>query len=83
MLPGDDLDTLPTEVLALHALRHQGCPHRCLGVAPNAQPPVVRKRFLLLARRLHPDKTDHPAAAKAFAAIEAAFRDMQELYPNR
>ena len=78
MLPADALDALTTEELALHALRHQGCAHRCLGLAPNAPAAAVRKRFLMLARRLHPDKTEHSAASKAFAAIEAAFRDMQQ-----
>ena len=77
LLHCNDVDAKPTDALIAHALRHQGCPHRCLGVAPNCQAAAVRKRFLSLARRLHPDKTDHPSAAQAFAAIEAAFRDMQ------
>lgn len=62
---------LPVDTLVLHMLRHQGCAHRCLGVPPNAP-----KRYLALARRLHPDKTDHPSAAQAFAALEAAFHGM-------
>ena len=78
LLPiGEDLDSLSTDVLAQHTLRHQGCPHRCLGLAPNARAQVVRKRYLALARRLHPDKTEHPQAAKAFAAVEAAARGME------
>lgn len=67
---------LPIDTLVLHMLRHQGCAHRCLGVTPNAPAQTVRKRYLALARRLHPDKTDHPSAAQAFAALEAAFHGM-------
>lgn len=67
---------LPIDTLVLHMLRHQGCAHRCLGVPPNAPAQTVRKRYLALARRLHPDKTDHPSAAQAFAALEAAFHGM-------
>ena len=33
-----------------------------------------RKRYLQLARRLHPDKTAHPQASAAFRAVEEAFR---------
>ena len=73
----EGLDALTTRALALHALRHEGCPHRCLGLAPNAQALTVRKRYLELARRLHPNKTEHPLASQAFAAVEAAFREMQ------
>ena len=62
LLHCNDVDAKPTDALIAHALRHQGCPHRCLGVAPNCQAAAVRKRFLSLARRLHPDKTDHPSA---------------------
>lgn len=74
---GEEIEGLPTSVLVLHVLRHQACPHRCLGLAPNARGAAVRKRYLALARRLHPDKTDHPSATVAFAAIESAFRGMQ------
>ena len=81
-LLGSEIEHAATEVLALHALRHQGCPHRVLGLAPNAKTAAVRKRYLALALRLHPDKTDHPSAASAFSAIEAAFRAMQHREPG-
>jgi len=68
-----DIGALPLEALVLHTLRFKGCSHRCLGVPPNATTVAVRKRYLSLARRLHPDKTDHPSAAEAFSAIESAF----------
>ena len=75
---GNLVETMPTAALAAYTLRHQGCPHRCLGVAPNAKVATVRKRYLALARRLHPDKTDEPSATQAFEAIESAFRAMQQ-----
>lgn len=77
VLLNEQMDALPTEALIQRTLRHDGCPHRCLGVAPNADAATVRKRYLSLARRLHPDKTEHTSAAEAFAAIEAAFHCMQ------
>ena len=33
----------------------------------------VRKRYLALALRLHPDKAQHPQADEAFAALEGAY----------
>ena len=33
----------------------------------------VRKRYLALALRLHPDKIQHPQAHEAFAALERAY----------
>ena len=82
LLPTDDadVDSIPVASLAHHALRYQGCPHRCLGVAPNARATSVRKRYLALARRIHPDKTDEPLAAAAFAAVDAAFRAMEQTH---
>ena len=63
-----------TEALVSHVLRHRVSPHLCLGVARFAPHDVVRKRYLALVLRLHPDKVAHPRAAEAFAAVEAAFR---------
>ena len=68
---------LPIDALVPHVLRHRECAHRCLGLPPNARPKAVRKQYLCLARRLHPDKSDHPSAAQAFAAIDDAFRSMR------
>ena len=34
----------------------------------------MRKRYLALVLRLHPDKVAQPRAAEAFAAVEATFR---------
>lgn len=47
---------------------------RILGLEPGASRLVVRKRFLALALRLHPDKTSHPRAREAFGVMEQAFR---------
>ena len=38
---------------------------------------AARKRYLTLAKRLHPDKADHPQAAQAFAAVESAWQRLQ------
>ena len=66
------------EQLIAHVIKHELCPHRCLGLAADAPRDVVRKRFLGLALRLHPDKADHPEARDAFAAMQLAFRSMQK-----
>ena len=44
-----------------------------LGLEPGASVEAARKRYLALAKRLHPDKADHPRAAEAFAAVESAW----------
>ena len=50
-----------------------GCPFRCLGLERGASQEGVRKRYLALALRLHPDKAQHPQADEAFAALEGAY----------
>ena len=50
-----------------------GCAFGSLGLAPGATSEAVRKRYLGLALRLHPDKADHPRAHEAFAALERAY----------
>ena len=50
-----------------------GCPFRCLGLERGASQESVRKRYLALALRLHPDKVQHPQAHEAFAALEPAY----------
>ena len=68
--PGD----VPTAALIKQVLRDRASAHLCLGVDFFAPRDVVRKRYLALVLRLHPDKVSHPRAAEAFAAVEAAFR---------
>ena len=76
----DPPEELPSELeqLIAHVIKHELCPHRCLGLAADAPRDLVRKRFLGLALRLHPDKTDHPEARVAFAAMQLAFRSMHK-----
>ena len=64
------------EALVAQVLRDRGMAHLCLGVDFAAPREVVRKRYLALVLRLHPDKVQHPQAGEAFAAVEAAFRAM-------
>ena len=76
---GDDAAAeLPLEALVKHVLHHELCPHRCLGLASDAPKDAVRKRFLLLALRLHPDKADHPRAPDAFAVMQRAVNAMHK-----
>ena len=75
--PSDD--SVPVDVLVEQVLRDASiCPWRCLGLLPAAPTDRVRKRYLHLAKRLHPDKADHPEARDAFAAMQLAFRSMQK-----
>ena len=62
-------------------LRRATCPRQCLGLESNAPREVARKRYLSLALRLHPDKADHPRAAEAFRAVEAAWRRIDSFLP--
>ena len=61
------------DALVAQVLRDSGCPSQCLGVEAFAPADRVRKRYLHLALRLHPDKTSHPNAHLAFAAVENAY----------
>ena len=76
----DPPEELPSslEQLIAHVIKHELCPHRCLGLAADAPRDLVRKRFLGLALRLHPDKVDHPEARDAFAAMQLAFQSMHK-----
>ena len=70
---------LPT--LVAHALIYEAAganPWRCLGLVCGSAPEVVRKRYLHLARRLHPDKVgaeseEQAMANRTFAAVERAY----------
>ena len=57
---------------ALAASQPGACPHQCFGLLPGAPPDKVRRRYLALALRLHPDKLQHPLASEAFVAVESA-----------
>ena len=62
-----------TDALVKQVLRRGGCPFQCLGLGRGASQEAVRKRYLALALRLHPDKAQHPQADEAFAALEGAY----------
>ena len=62
-----------TDALVQQVLRRGGCPFRCLGLERGTSQEGVRKRYLALALRLHPDKAEHPQADEAFAALEGAY----------
>ena len=68
----------PLDALVQQVLGGGKNPWRCLGLDPGAPQGVVRKRYLMLALRLHPDKATHPCAHEAFAALECAYRDAAE-----
>ena len=72
---GPDVEDLTGSIDALvqQVLRRGGCPFRCLGLERGASQEGVRKRYLALALRLHPDKAQHPQADEAFAALEGAY----------
>ena len=64
----------PSTPTRLHANAglHANAAH-VLGLEPAAAVETARKRYLALARRLHPDKASHARAAEAFAAVESAW----------
>ena len=73
----EDIEGWPTAALVRHVLsaaRHD--PWHCLGLAVGSPPEAVRKRYLHLALKLHPDKasSDERDAKDAFTIMEAAFR---------
>ena len=80
--PAGGFEAQPLDDLVRHVLgASRGAPARglhanaayILGLEPGASVEAARKRYLALAKRLHPDKADHPRAAEAFAAVESAW----------
>lgn len=69
---------MPTDALILHVLEHSARPHRCLGLPVDAPAGLIRKRYLALAKRLHPDKlTCAPGSAhEHFTVVKDAARRM-------
>ena len=51
---------------------------RCLGLRAGATRAMLRKRFLELTLRLHPDKCSLPNAGEAFMLVERSFRQLWE-----
>ena len=61
------------EALVRQVLAEGGCSFLRLGLEPGAPPEAVRKRYLQLALRMHPDKASHARAQEAFTALESAY----------
>ena len=53
-------------------------PWRCLGLERQSSGECVRKRYLHLALRLHPDKNKQPLAEEAFKRVEEAHRTLSD-----
>ena len=73
---------LPTEAADLiESVLGATCEWRCLGLNPAvpAARAAVRKRFLALAKRLHPDKCADPRALEAFQRLQQAFSRVEPL----
>jgi chemotaxis protein histidine kinase CheA len=72
----EGIEGWPTAALVRHVLgaaRHD--PWHCLGLDVGSPPEAVRKRYLHLALKLHPDKAwAERDAEEAFTIMEAAFR---------
>ena len=74
---GRRADASEHDALLSQVLVHEDERWRCLGLRPGAPVDIVRKRFLLLAKRLHPDKKDvcdQDRAHRAFKAVERAYQ---------
>ena len=48
-------------------------PEELLGLTPDASPEDLTRAYRRLARQIHPDVTDDPAAAEHFRALTAAY----------
>lgn len=70
-------EALPLVQLVPRVLSRRHDPRGCLGLDAAASAGAVRKRYLHLALRLHPDKAKHPQAPEAFTAIEAAWQKLR------
>ena len=50
-----------------------GDPYELLGVSPDASFQTIRKKYFLLARRVHPDRNKRKGAVEAFQALQKAY----------
>lgn len=76
-----DLLAMPLAELVPRVLRyHASDPWLCLGLRPGASKAAIRKRYLALAMRLHPDRATPPHPARlneAFGAMDEAFKALR------
>ena len=78
-LPPSEVLTLPVHALIERVLAGGTDPYACLLLPRAAATSSVRKRYLALAMRLHPDKAvDQPRAREAMVAITQARRTIKE-----
>lgn len=76
--PCSSIDDMALSELVQTVLREAPvCSYRCLGLSPGTPLGDARKRYLMLAKRLHPDKAAHADAARAFHAVDAAYHQLQ------
>lgn len=76
-LSASEVGEMPLTRLVERVLLHKHNPPHCLGLRHNTSSAVVRRRYLQLALRLHPDKSDHVRASEAFTAIDDAFKSLR------
>ena len=77
-LNGSDVLAMPISDLIERVIDRAAEPYACLGLPQGAATSSVRKRYLALALRLHPDKAaDQPRAREAFSAMDSAFRTLK------
>ena len=67
-----------SQVLSLRESAGPMEPLQCLGLERGASRATIRKRFLALSRRLHPDKCDHPRGREAFELVVQVFQELGE-----
>ena len=71
---------MPLKELVPHVLRyHASDPLLCLGLRPGASSAAIRKRYLALAMKMHPDraKEAHPQLNEAFGHMGSAFNTLR------
>ena len=78
--PSADVLAMPLKELVPHVLRyHASDPLLCLGLRPGASSAAIRKRYLALAMKMHPDraKEAHPQLNEAFGHMGSAFNTLR------
>eukprot|EP00966_Prymnesium_polylepis_P255890 5911629-Prymnesium_polylepis.1 len=73
-----ELKVLPADKLIQVVLGEHGTEALSrMGLKEGSPYEAIRKRYLLLAKRLHPDRLEHPNAQAAFAALEKSFHSLE------
>ena len=53
-------------------------PYKIMQLAPTASSSEIKKRYMLLSLKVHPDKCSHPDAPKVFQAVSAAAKELKD-----